>query len=86
MPRECTCSNCKGRETYTADYRQQCELNMVLRMPSRERRAAYLELIEKHRGRAAADRMKQELLRAWNERLANRNADDGSGTGTDTRD
>jgi len=54
--------------TYTEEWRHACEIRMVLAMPTRERRAAYLVLIERHRGRAAADRMKQELMRAWNER------------------
>ena len=76
----------KTFDTYSEEWRHECEINFVLAMPSRERRAAYLDLIEKHRGEAAADRMKQELLRAWNERLANRNADDGEGTGTNPRD
>ena len=69
------------RDTYTEEWRHECEINSVLRMPTRERHAAYLALVERHRGKAAADRIKQELLRAWNERLANRNADDGEGTG-----
>lgn len=59
-------------DTYSEAWRHECEIRFVLAMPSRERRAAYLELIEKHRGKAAADRMKEELMRVWNEQKAAR--------------
>jgi hypothetical protein len=56
------------RDTYSEAWRHECEINFVLRMPTRERSAAYLALVERHRGKAAADRMEEELTRAWNER------------------
>lgn len=58
--------------TYSEEWRHACEIRMVLAMPSRERRAAYLALVERHRGKAAADRMKAELTRVWNEQKAAR--------------
>lgn len=53
----------------------QCEARMVCDMPTKERRAEYLALVEKRRGPAGVEKLKAAVRKEWNERVANRNAD-----------
>jgi len=55
-------------DTYSEEYRHACEIRFVLCMPTKERRAAYLALVETRRGKAAADRLRQDVLREWRKR------------------
>lgn len=55
-------------DTYSEDYRHQCEVRWVLRLRVREgvRRAReYLEGVGKQRGVAAAQRLRQDCRAQW---------------------
>lgn len=47
-----------------------CEARMVCDMPTKERRAEYLSLVEKKRGAAGAEKLKAAVRKEWNERVA----------------
>lgn len=51
--------------TYSDQYRHECEVRYVLSLPGKERRRAYLEAVDKLRGKAAGDRLRQDILKAW---------------------
>jgi hypothetical protein len=54
--------------TYTEAHRHACEVRYVLAMPDKNRRRAYLEGVEKARGKSAADRLREGVMKAWKER------------------
>ena len=54
--------------TYTDEYRQPCEGRYVVALPGRDRRRAYLEAVERLRGKAAAERLRADILTAWKRR------------------
>lgn len=51
--------------TYSEQWRHECEVRYVMRLPTRERRAAYLEHVRKHRGSDAAARLMVDVQQAW---------------------
>lgn len=48
----------------------ECEARMVCDMPTKERRAEYLDLVEKKRGPAGGEKLKSAVRKEWNERKA----------------
>lgn len=44
-------------------YRNECEAREVLRMPTKEARREYLELVEKRRGAQAREYLEKEIMR-----------------------
>ena len=46
-------------------YLEDCEINEICNMPSLEQRKTYLAMIEKARGKAATDHIKNQLQREW---------------------
>lgn len=48
--------------------RHACEVDYVLAMPSKAERNAYLALVAKARGQAAADRLRDDAMAAWRRR------------------
>ena len=50
-------------------YREACEVRYVLAIHGTEKRRAYLCLCEKHRGKAAADRLRDAVRAEWNRRV-----------------
>ena len=54
--------------TYSERHRHACEVRYVLAMPNKERRRAYLDAVEKLRGKAAAQRLRDDVLKAWKDR------------------
>lgn len=51
--------------TYTEQHRHECEVRFVLAMPSRARRAEYLDGVTHRRGQAAGDALRQAVAEAW---------------------
>lgn len=47
------------------DWRAECEARTVARMPTIAQRRKFLELVEKHRGEAAAKTLRSDLARVW---------------------
>lgn len=72
MPVTCLCPQCTSSpaHTYTPEYRMECEARMVCDMPTKERRAEYLALVERKRGPAGAEKLKAAVRKEWNERRA----------------
>lgn len=56
-----------GRDVHYAseEWRHECEVVTILRMPTKEGRAAHLRLMEKHRSKAAIDRIKADMQRIY---------------------
>jgi hypothetical protein len=54
--------------TYTEAHRHACEVRYVLSMQSKDRRRDYLAGVEKARGKPAADRLREGVMKAWKER------------------
>lgn len=45
--------------------RHELEVKMILLMQGKEQRREYLQGIEQKRGKVAADRLREDLLKAW---------------------
>lgn len=54
--------------TYTEEHRHACEVRYVLAMPDKQARRAYLDGVEKKRGKQAADMLRDDVLKAWKDR------------------
>jgi len=50
------------------EHRHECEVCYVLAIESRAVRAAYLTAVEARRGKEAAQRLRDDVERAWRER------------------
>lgn len=50
-------------------FRESCEVRHVLAIHGSERRRAYLDQCEKHRGKEAADRLRDAVRAEWNRRV-----------------
>ena len=60
------CPHCEaGGYTYSEAYRRECEARYVAQLPGREARAEYLKAVAQHRGRGAAERLRQDVLALW---------------------
>ena len=51
--------------TYTEAWRHECEVRQVVRMATPELRRAYLDGVERFRGKAAAERLREGVRAAW---------------------
>jgi hypothetical protein len=47
------------------EFRHECEVAYIIRLPSKRERAGYLGLVRKHRGDAAADNLERAVTYAW---------------------
>ncbi len=47
------------------EFRHECEVAYILRLPSKRERAGYLGLVRKHRGDLAADHLERAVTYAW---------------------
>jgi hypothetical protein len=54
--------------TWTEEWRQECEARAVLKRPTQEARRAWLDEIEKVRGKAARASLEAAILREWERR------------------
>lgn len=54
--------------TYSEQHRHECEVRYVAGMSTREQRRAYLDGVRAKRGAAAADKLRDDVLRAWADR------------------
>ena len=63
----CQCPQCTDTpgETYTEQYRNECEARHVCRMESKADRVAYLECIKEKRGFSAMSALREEVKRQW---------------------
>ena len=52
----------------TEQYRHECEVREVAGLPSREKRHAYLDAVERVRGQATADNLCEDAMKLWTER------------------
>jgi hypothetical protein len=53
--------------TYSEEWRLECEAKYVLSIPKNERKA-YLITIEDKRGKEAREKLEKEILRIWNKK------------------
>jgi hypothetical protein len=49
----------------TEEFRHECEVAYILRLPSKRERAGYLGNVRKHRGDVAADKLERAVYHAW---------------------
>ena len=56
---------CESVYAETEDARHASEVQMVVEMGSKEQRREYLSGVETKRGKAAADRLKADILKGW---------------------
>lgn len=59
-----------GREVDSAseDWRHECEARAVAARPTLAERREYLDLVERRRGRAAAERLRETMKQLWEAR------------------
>jgi len=64
---KCYCIDCTDTPDlkYLEQHRHECEVRMILSMGSKDQRRGHLVGIEKKRGKAAADRLRSDILREW---------------------
>ncbi len=64
---KCLCVDCSETPDYryTEQFRHLTEVDMVIRMKTIEDRREYLAGVEKQRGKAAADRLRIDVLKGW---------------------
>lgn len=53
---------------YSEDWRHECEARAIAALQTLEQRRAWLELIEKRRGKPAADRLRATMKLLWEKR------------------
>jgi hypothetical protein len=46
-------------------YRHECEVKYIIRLPSKQERAGYIARVRKHRGDVSADKLEGDVYRAW---------------------
>jgi hypothetical protein len=56
-------------DTHSEEHRHACEVRAVLAMPTGQRKV-FLDLVEKKRGAAAAQQLRNAVYRAWIEKQA----------------
>jgi hypothetical protein len=54
------------QDTTSESWRHECEVRHVMNMPLREQRALYVMDVERKRGAAAAKRLRDDVIKAWN--------------------
>lgn len=54
--------------SYSEAWRAECEARHVLRMGAKEERQAYLALVDEKRGTAAAERLRDLVMKIWRAR------------------
>lgn len=54
--------------TYSEEHRHACEVRYVVSLPDKHKRRAHLDAVEKLRGKAAAQRLRDDVLKAWKDR------------------
>lgn len=47
------------------EYRHECEVKYVIRLPSKNERAGYIARVRRHRGDEAADKLQRDVYYAW---------------------
>lgn len=52
-------------DTYSDDWRIECEARAVASMPTRDARRAHLAGVEKARGKLVADRLRATIMSLW---------------------
>ena len=59
-----------GREVSSAseEWRHECEARYILKLPSLEQRRAWLADLERRRGKAAVDRLRDTMSQLWRAR------------------
>lgn len=55
-------------ESDSEEHRHECEARAIAALPTLEQRRAWLELIEKRRGKPAADRLRATMKLLWEKR------------------
>lgn len=60
---------CESVYAKTEPKRHECEVRMIMNMSSKEERRNHLIEIGKRRGKAAADRLKVDVLKGWEEMI-----------------
>ena len=68
--REVTLVDGTTASSYSEAWRLECEARSVMALPTLAKRQARLDLIERKRGRAAADALRDAMLAIWNKRQA----------------
>lgn len=63
-------------DTWSEDWRAECEARAVLRMPSKDHRYRWLDAVEKRRGRDARMELQRRVMAIWRAEQA-ANQDDG---------
>lgn len=74
----CRCEACRPDDPdprYTRAWMRECEARYVAEMPKRESRRAYLAGVERRRGKAAAERLREQVMAAWSQKAPARGAD-----------
>ena len=63
----CLCVDCSETPDYrySEEYRHECEVKMIIDMKFIHERREYLSGVETKRGKAAADRLKADILKGW---------------------
>ena len=63
----CLCVDCSETPDYrySEEYRHEREVKMIVDMKYIHERREYLAGVEKQRGKAAADRLKADILKGW---------------------
>lgn len=46
-------------------FRHECEVDYIIRLPSKQERIGYITNVRKHRGIAAAEKLEGDVYRAW---------------------
>ena len=72
--REVTLHDGRVVSSYSEDWRHECEANAVLDLPTKNERSVFLSKIAQHRGKLAADALRETVTKLWNIRLAVRRA------------
>lgn len=52
-------------DSWSEDWRHECECSSILAMPTRDARHDFLLGVEKFRGRPSAEKLKSDVLRLW---------------------
>lgn len=47
------------------EFRHECEVEYIIRLPSKQERAGYIARVRKHRGDVSADKLQGDVYLAW---------------------
>lgn len=68
--REMTLHDGRVVSSYSEAYRHEAEARAVLDMPTKAARWTFLSAVERHRGKPAADAIRETVKKLWDLRLA----------------